>query len=86
MPVEEQFDKEKAKAEVVSLDAALNNNDKAAPKPSLGSLPGVALTGPEKEKYGAEMAKLYKELDDKVTVLVHCLSTTQDPQKTVQER
>uniref|UniRef100_A0A3B5L9L0 Kinesin-like protein n=1 Tax=Xiphophorus couchianus TaxID=32473 RepID=A0A3B5L9L0_9TELE len=65
VPVEEQFDKEKAKAEVVSLDAALNNNDKAAPKPSLGSLPGVALTGPEKEKYGAEMAKLYKELDDK---------------------
>uniref|UniRef100_A0A3B5KU39 Kinesin-like protein n=1 Tax=Xiphophorus couchianus TaxID=32473 RepID=A0A3B5KU39_9TELE len=48
VPVEEQFDKEKA-----------------APKPSLGSLPGVALTGPEKEKYGAEMAKLYKELDDK---------------------
>uniref|UniRef100_A0A3B3WH72 Kinesin-like protein n=1 Tax=Poecilia mexicana TaxID=48701 RepID=A0A3B3WH72_9TELE len=65
VPVEEQFDKEKAKAEVVSLDAALNNNDKAAPKPSLGSLPGVALTGPEKEKYEAEMAKLYKELDDK---------------------
>ncbi|PWA22466.1 hypothetical protein CCH79_00015392 [Gambusia affinis] len=65
VPVEEQFDKEKAKAEVVSLDAALNNNDKAAPKPSLGSLPGVALTGPEQEKYEAEMAKLYKELDDK---------------------
>uniref|UniRef100_A0A3B3TWU7 Kinesin-like protein n=1 Tax=Poecilia latipinna TaxID=48699 RepID=A0A3B3TWU7_9TELE len=54
VPVEEQFDKEKA-----------------APKPSLGSLPGVALTGPEKEKYEAEMAKLYKELDDKVTVLAH---------------
>ncbi|MEQ2268681.1 Kinesin-1 heavy chain, partial [Xenotaenia resolanae] len=65
VPVEEQFDKEKAKAEVVALDAVLNNNDKAAPKPSLGSLPGVALTGAEKEKYDTEMAKLYKELDDK---------------------
>ncbi|MEQ2175274.1 hypothetical protein GOODEAATRI_016474, partial [Goodea atripinnis] len=66
VPVEEQFDKEKAKAEVVALDAVLNNNDKAAPKPSLGSLPGVALTGAEKEKYDTEMAKLYKELDDKL--------------------
>ncbi|XP_054893792.1 kinesin-1 heavy chain-like isoform X1 [Poeciliopsis prolifica] len=65
VPMEEQFDKEKAKAEMVSLDAVLNNNEKAAPKPSLGSLPGVALMGPEKEKYEAEMAKLYKELDDK---------------------
>uniref|UniRef100_A0A3Q2U740 Kinesin-like protein n=1 Tax=Fundulus heteroclitus TaxID=8078 RepID=A0A3Q2U740_FUNHE len=65
VPVEEQFDKEKAKAEVVALDAALNNNDKAAPQPALGSLPGVALTGAEKEKYEAEMAKLYKEMDDK---------------------
>ncbi|MEQ2214791.1 hypothetical protein XENOCAPTIV_020193 [Xenoophorus captivus] len=66
VPVEEQFDKEKAKAEAVALDAVLNNNDKAAPKPSLGSLPGVALTGAEKQKYDTEMAKLYKELDDKL--------------------
>uniref|UniRef100_A0A3Q2P3Z2 Kinesin-like protein n=1 Tax=Fundulus heteroclitus TaxID=8078 RepID=A0A3Q2P3Z2_FUNHE len=73
VPVEEQFDKEKAKAEVVALDAALNNNDKAAPQPALGSLPGVALTGAEKEKYEAEMAKLYKEMDDKVTALLHLL-------------
>lgn len=74
VPVEEQFDKEKAKAEAVALDAALNSNDKAAPQPSLGSLPGVALTAAEKEKYEAEMAKLYKELDDKVTVLVRRVS------------
>ncbi|XP_015232984.1 PREDICTED: kinesin-1 heavy chain-like, partial [Cyprinodon variegatus] len=64
VPVEEQFDKEKAKAEVGALDAALNN-DKAAPQPSLSSQPGPALTGAEKEKYEAEVAKLYKELDDK---------------------
>lgn len=65
MPVEEQFDKEKAKAEVQVLDSALNN-DKAAPTPALSTLPGVKLTDAEKEKYEAEMAKLYKELDDKV--------------------
>uniref|UniRef100_A0A4W6C220 Kinesin-like protein n=1 Tax=Lates calcarifer TaxID=8187 RepID=A0A4W6C220_LATCA len=64
VPVEEQFDKEKAKAEVQVLDSALNN-DKAAPTPALSTLPGVKLTDAEKEKYEAEMAKLYKELDDK---------------------
>lgn len=65
VPVEEQFDKEKAKAEVLALDKALNN-DKTAPTPALSTLPGVTLTGPEKEKCEAEMAKLYKEMDDKV--------------------
>ncbi|XP_044032337.1 kinesin-1 heavy chain-like [Siniperca chuatsi] len=64
VPAEEQFDKEKAKAEVQALDSALNN-DKTAPKPALSTLPGVKLTDAEKEKYEAEMAKLYKELDDK---------------------
>ncbi|XP_041670637.1 kinesin-1 heavy chain-like [Cheilinus undulatus] len=64
VPAEEQFDKEKAKAEVQALDTVLNN-DKTAPPPTLGSLPGVKLTDAEKDKYGAEMAKLYKELDDK---------------------
>ncbi|KAF0028333.1 hypothetical protein F2P81_019420 [Scophthalmus maximus] len=64
VPVEEQFDKEKAKAEVLALDKALNN-DKTAPTPALSTLPGVTLTGPEKEKCEAEMAKLYKEMDDK---------------------
>lgn len=65
VPVEEQFDKEKAKAEVQALDSALNN-DKTAPAPALSTLPGVKLTDAEKEKYEAEMAKLYKEMDDKV--------------------
>ncbi|XP_035512112.1 kinesin-1 heavy chain-like [Morone saxatilis] len=64
VPAEEQFDKEKAKAEVQALDSALNN-DKTPAKPALSTLPGVKLTDAEKEKYEAEMAKLYKELDDK---------------------
>ncbi|KAM9839428.1 kinesin-1 heavy chain-like [Aulostomus maculatus] len=64
VPAEEQFDKEKAKAEVLALDSALNN-DKAAPTPTLGSLPGVRLSDAEKGKYDAEMEKLYKEMDDK---------------------
>ncbi|XP_071341750.1 kinesin-1 heavy chain-like isoform X2 [Trachinotus anak] len=63
VPVEEQFDKEKAKAEVQAIETALN--DKAAPTPALGTLPGVKLTDAEKEKCEAEMAKLYKQLDDK---------------------
>ncbi|KAM7370179.1 hypothetical protein PAMP_011453 [Pampus punctatissimus] len=64
VPVDEQFDKEKAKEEVQALDSALNN-DKTAPKPALSTLPGVKLTDAENAKYEAEMAKLYKELDDK---------------------
>ncbi|XP_047200556.1 kinesin-1 heavy chain [Hippoglossus stenolepis] len=65
VPADEQFDKEKAKAEVLAIDTALNN-DKTAPTPAaLSTLPGVTLSGPEKEKCEAEVAKLYKELDDK---------------------
>ncbi|KAM9713117.1 kinesin-1 heavy chain-like [Menidia menidia] len=64
VPVEEQFDKEKAKAEVQALDSALNN-DKAASKQVPSTLAAVKLTDTEKEKYEGEMAKLYKELDDK---------------------
>uniref|UniRef100_A0A8C2X7L1 Kinesin-like protein n=1 Tax=Cyclopterus lumpus TaxID=8103 RepID=A0A8C2X7L1_CYCLU len=70
VPVEDQFDKEKAKAEVQALDSTLNN-DKMASAPALSTLsalsarPGVKLTQAETEKYAAEMAKLYKELDDK---------------------
>lgn len=67
VPVEEQIDKEKAKAEVHALEAAPNNNKAPPSTPALSALPGVSqLTGAEKEKYDAEMAKLYKELDDKV--------------------
>lgn len=65
MPVEEQFDKEKAKAEVQALESALNN-DKAAASAGGSSLAGVKVTDAEKQKYEAEMTKLYKELDDKV--------------------
>uniref|UniRef100_A0A669E9M3 Kinesin-like protein n=1 Tax=Oreochromis niloticus TaxID=8128 RepID=A0A669E9M3_ORENI len=64
VPVDEQFDKEKAKEEVQALEST-HHNDKTPPKPALNSLPGVKLTDAEKEKYEAEMAKLYKELDDK---------------------
>lgn len=72
VPVEEQFDKEKAKAEVQALDSAFNN-DKIAATPALSTLPGVKLTDTEKEKCEAEMAKLYKELDDKVRKDPQCL-------------
>ncbi|KAK5850006.1 hypothetical protein PBY51_014294 [Eleginops maclovinus] len=67
VPAEDQFDKEKAKEEVQALDSALNN-DKTAPTPALSALPalpGVKLTDAEKAQYGAEMAKMYKEMDDK---------------------
>lgn len=64
--MEDQFDKEKAQAEVQALDSALNN-DKTAPAPALSPLPGVKLTEAETKQYGAEMAKLYKEMDDKVS-------------------
>ncbi|XP_056868804.1 kinesin-1 heavy chain-like isoform X2 [Takifugu flavidus] len=64
VPTDEQVDKEKAKAEIQSLDTTLTS-DKLAPPPVLNSVPGVQLNGAEKEKYESEMAKLYKELDDK---------------------
>lgn len=63
VPVEEQFDKEKANAEVLALDNILN--DKPASTPNV---PGVRLTDVEKDKCEAELAKLYKQLDDKVTM------------------
>jgi kinesin family protein 5 len=62
VPVEEQFDKEKANAEVQALDNVVNN-EKMTPSPSI---PGVKLTDAEKEKCEAELSKLYKQLDDKV--------------------
>ena len=63
MPVEEQFDKEKANAEVLALDNV--PNDKPASTPNV---PGVRLTDAEKGKCEAELAKLYNQLDDKVCV------------------
>ncbi|XP_037550333.1 kinesin-1 heavy chain-like [Nematolebias whitei] len=64
VPVEEQFDKEKAKAEVLALDSTLNN-EKTAPNTPLSTMTGVNLKYTEKEHYETEMAKLYKEMDDK---------------------
>ncbi|XP_041102901.1 kinesin-1 heavy chain-like [Polyodon spathula] len=61
VPVDEQFDKEKANAEVLALDS-VTNNDKPAPTPGV---PGVKLSDAEREKCDAEIAKLYKQLDDK---------------------
>ncbi|XP_023660645.1 kinesin-1 heavy chain [Paramormyrops kingsleyae] len=61
VPVEEQFDKEKASAEVLALDNVVNN-DKQVASPGV---PGVRLTDAEKEKCEEELAKLYKQLDDK---------------------
>lgn len=62
VPVDEQFDKEKANAEVLALDNVANN-EKPAPTPGV---PGVKLSDAEREKCDAEIAKLYKQLDDKV--------------------
>lgn len=61
VPVEEQFDKEKANAEVQALDNIIN--DKPASTPNVL---GVRLTDVEKDKCEVELAKLYKQLDDKV--------------------
>ncbi len=62
VPIEEQYDKEKANAEVLALDN-VTNNDKFTPSPSV---PGLKLTDAEREKCEAELGKLYKQLDDKV--------------------
>lgn len=65
--MEEQFDKEKANAEVLALDNIMN--DKPASTPNV---PGVRLTDVEKDKCEAELAKLYKQLDDKVREQTGC--------------
>ncbi|KAF3857879.1 hypothetical protein F7725_011080 [Dissostichus mawsoni] len=60
VPVEEQFDKEKANAEVKALDNIITEKEVSTP-----NVPGVRLTDVEKGKCEAEVAKLYKQLDDK---------------------
>ncbi|CAK6968772.1 kinesin-1 heavy chain [Scomber scombrus] len=60
VPVEEQFDKEKANAEVVALDNIINEKPATTP-----NLPSNRLTDVEKDKCEAELAKLYKQMDDK---------------------
>lgn len=66
MPVDEQFDKEKAQAEVLALDNV--PNDKPASTPNM---PQLCLTDAEKDKCEGELAKLYKQLDDKVRETGH---------------
>lgn len=69
VPTEEQFDKEKVKAEAQAMDNVPNNDKAPAPSPAQisSALPGAPpLTGAEKQKYDGEIEKLYKELDDKV--------------------
>ncbi|XP_061778128.1 kinesin-1 heavy chain-like [Nerophis ophidion] len=70
VPAEEQFDKEKAKSEVQALDVTLS--DKTTPaspashaSPAHSGLPGIKLAPAGTPQCEAEMAKLYKELDDK---------------------
>lgn len=62
VPIEEQYDKEKANAEVQALDNVVNN-DKLTSSPSI---PALKFTDAEREKCETELAKLYKQLDDKV--------------------
>ncbi|CAL8319792.1 unnamed protein product [Boreogadus saida] len=64
VPEEEQFDKEKAKEEVQAVENVVNH-DKMAATPALGGPPGVQLQGPGGGTSGAELSKLYKEMDDK---------------------
>lgn len=67
VPVEEQFDKEKANAEVQALDNIINEKQASTP-----NVPGVRLTDVEKDKCEAEVVKLYKQLDDKVSQMWVC--------------
>uniref|UniRef100_A0A8C1FXE7 Kinesin-like protein n=1 Tax=Cyprinus carpio carpio TaxID=630221 RepID=A0A8C1FXE7_CYPCA len=61
VPTEEQYDKEKANADVLALDNVMNN-DKFTSSPSM---PGLKFTDAERDKCEAELAKLFKQLDDK---------------------
>ncbi|XP_060048485.1 kinesin-1 heavy chain [Erinaceus europaeus] len=62
VPIDEQFDKEKANLEafVVDKDVAITNEKLAAPTGVTGNF-----TDGERRKCEEEMAKLYKQLDDK---------------------
>uniref|UniRef100_A0A8C1FUP7 Kinesin-like protein n=1 Tax=Cyprinus carpio carpio TaxID=630221 RepID=A0A8C1FUP7_CYPCA len=62
VPTEEQYDKEKANADVLALDNVMNN-DKFTSSPSM---PGLKFTDAERDKCEAELAKLFKQLDDKL--------------------
>ncbi|XP_031440234.1 kinesin-1 heavy chain isoform X2 [Clupea harengus] len=61
VPMEEQYDKEKASEALAVVDQAAG--EKMASTPNLPA--GGRLTDVEKEKCEVELAKLYKQLDDK---------------------
>ncbi|XP_072524474.1 kinesin-1 heavy chain isoform X2 [Salminus brasiliensis] len=67
VPVDEQYDKEKANMEAVVLDNVVNNDKPASTPgvPAVPGVPGVRFTDGEREKCEAELTKLYKQLDDK---------------------
>uniref|UniRef100_A0A8B9HBW0 Kinesin-like protein n=1 Tax=Astyanax mexicanus TaxID=7994 RepID=A0A8B9HBW0_ASTMX len=67
VPVDEQYDKEKANMDAVVLDNVVNNDKPASTPgiPAVPGVPGVRLTDGERDKCEAELTKLYKQLDDK---------------------
>lgn len=69
MPIDEQFDKEKANLEAFTVDKDITiTNDK--PATTIGVTGNF--TDAERRKCEEEIAKLYKQLDDKVSI-VHVL-------------
>lgn len=66
MPVDEQFDKEKANLEAFAVDKDITiTNDK--PAATIGVTGNF--TDAERRKCEEEIAKLYKQLDDKVGIV-----------------
>lgn len=66
VPVDEQFDKEKANLEafVIEKDVTITNDKPAATIGVTGNF-----TDAERRKCEEEIAKLYKQLDDKVGII-----------------
>uniref|UniRef100_A0A8C2Y201 Kinesin-like protein n=1 Tax=Capra hircus TaxID=9925 RepID=A0A8C2Y201_CAPHI len=71
VPVDEQFDKEKANLEAFAVDKDITiTNDK--PAATIGVTGNF--TDAERRKCEEEIAKLYKQLDDKVSIISRILS------------
>lgn len=78
MPIDEQFDKEKANLEAFTADKDITiTNDK--PAAAIGVT--GSFTDAERRKCEEEIAKLYKQLDDKVDfiLLILDLSVSEFP-------
>lgn len=74
VPIDEQFDKEKANLEAFAVDKDITiTNDK--PAATIGVTGNF--TDAERRKCEEEIAKLYKQLDDKVSIIcvLFCLRT-----------